>query len=538
MEGKNMLKIMVFGLALLVSGAWVVEASFLDDFENPGLVDYNDSNSYGEGGSFEISGGKLNITTGNDNTFSVMTSEAVEFAIGATLSLEVPARSGDEGVFMMCSTTNGQPDGTGTFGFRFRRDGYYARMHLYPGGLQTNRSDPDPTKPATLCVERISDTGFEYSIKIEGSETALGSFTLDQLSGVTNLHIGAQAYDTKVNTFSFDNLKIDRCGNWGYHSMDFNRDCYVNSLDFAMFAGSWLECTIPGEPGCEGIFSIVILPDTQRWSKEEPDIFNDAAKWIVINKETKNIKFVLHVGDIVQDDQVPAQWDAANTAMSILDGKVPYCFGVGNHDMKPIDDPNWKPDPNRDTTNFNNTFPYTRYQGESWYGGRMLNDIFIPADNYDNTYHFFSACGMDFMIVCLSIAPNDVHLEWADDIVSSHPNRRVIVVTHSYMDANSLLTYDQYSPPGGNAGKQIWEKFIKKHENIFFVACGHLNNGRLTSTGVNGNLVHQTVNNNELLRILRFVPEDNMIYVRSYKPSTGDYIADPKNQYEFYYDMD
>jgi hypothetical protein len=546
MEGKNMLKIMLLSLALLASGAGAIEASFLDDFENPGLVNYTDSNSYGHGGSFEISGGKLNITTGDDNTFSVMTSEAVEFAVGETLSLEVPAVSDYEGVFMMCSTTDGQPDpnGAGTFGFRFRRDGGslgYARLHLYPGGILADTLDPNPNKPATLLVTRTSDTNFEYSIKIEGEETALGSFTLPELSGITNLHIGAQAYGLSSGTFVFDNLKITRCGDWGYHPMDFNLDCYVNMLDFAEFAGGWLECTMPGELGCEGPFSIVILPDTQRWSKEEPDIFNAATNWIVVNKETKNIKFVLHVGDIVNDDEMSYQWDNADTAMSILDGVVPYCFGVGNHDMKKGINPSYVPDPCRDTTNFNNTFPHTRYEGESWYKGRMLNDIFIPADNYDNTYHFFSADGMDFMIVCLSVAPNDVHLDWADDIVSSHPNRRVIVVTHAYMDGNILLNSENprnvYSPPGGNTGEQIWEKFIKKHENIFFVACGHLANGRLTSTGVNGNLVHQTVNNTERLRILRFVPEDNMIYVSSYDPSLEIYKTDPANQYDLPYNM-
>ena len=724
MEGKNMLKIMVLGLVLVVSGAGAIEASFLDDFENPGLVAYTYEDSYGGGGSFEISGGKLNITTGNDNTFSVMTSETVRFAVGETLSLEVPAVSDNEGVFMMCSTTVGQPDGTSTFGFRFRRDGYarihlypggiladtpdpdpskpatllvkrtsdtnfeysiriegvetalgsfvlpefsgitdlhigaqaydlwsdtfafdnlqvyncedyfidhfdydpnaytfedsygsggsseisggklnittgsdntasvmttdcmafcvgetlslevpavssnrnvfmmcsttagqpdgtstfgfrfrrdgasYARMHLYPGGILTNTLDPDPTKPATVCVERTSDTDFDYSIIIDGARTQLGSFTLSELAGIINLHIGAQAYTMSSDIFVFDNLQISKCGDWGYHPMDFNLDCYVNMLDFAAFAGSWLECTMPGEPGCvdKVPFSIVIFPDTQMWSKNEPDVFNAAANWVVVNKETENIKFVLHVGDIVNDDEDPNQWVNADTAMSILDGKVPYCFGVGNHDMKK-GDPSYEPDPNRDTTNFNNTFPHTRYEGESWYGGRMLNDDFIPADNYDNTYHFFSADGKDFMIVCLSVAPTNDHLVWADDIVSSHPNRRVIVVTHSYMDGNSRLASDMYSPTGGNAGEDIWEEFIKKHENIFFVACGHLSNGRLTSTGVNGNVVHQTVNNNELLRILRFVPEDNMIYVSSYDPSAKIYITDPDNQYELDYDM-
>lgn len=273
------------------------------------------------------------------------------------------------------------------------------------------------------------------------------------------------------------------------------------------------------------------------WSKSEPDVFNAAASWVVVSKETENIQFVLHVGDIVNDDEEPNQWVNADTAMSILDGQVPYCFGVGNHDMKK-GDPDYVPDPNRDTTNFNNTFPYTRYEGESWYGGRMLNDTpFVPADNYDNTYHFFSAGEMDFMIICLSVAPTDDHLAWADGIVSSDPNRRVIVVTHSYMDGNSRLTYDQYSPAGGNAGEEIWQKFVKQHENTFFVACGHLANGRLTSTGVNGNVVHQTVNNNGLLRILRFVPDDNMIYVKSYDPNEMHYVTDPSNQYDLPYEM-
>jgi hypothetical protein len=515
------------------------EDHFIDRFGGYYPNAYTFEDSHGSGGSFSISGGKLNIATGTDNTASVMTTDCMPFCVGETLSLKVPSVSASEGVFMMCSTTAGQPDGTSTFGFRFRRDGY-ARIHLYPGGILANTSDPDPTQPATVCVKRTSDTHFDYSIIIDGVRTHLGSFTLSELAGIINLHMGAQAYDISSETFVFDNLEISKCGDWGYHPMDFNRDCYVNMLDFAAFVDGWLECTLPGEPGCvEKLppFSIVIFPDTQMWSKDAPEVFNAAADWVVTNKEAEDIRFVLHVGDIVNDDEEPYQWVNADTAMSILDGHVPYCFGVGNHDMKK-GTPAYVPDPNRDTTNFNNTFPYTRYEGESWYGGRMLNDTpFVPADNYDNTYHFFSAGEMDFMIICLSVAPTDAHLAWAAGIVSSHPNRRVIVVTHSYMDFNSRLGSDIYSPPGGNAGEQIWDEFIKQHQNIFFVACGHLNNGRLTSTGVNGNLVHQTVNNNGLLRILRFVPEDNVIYVSSYDPNGGGYVTDPDNQYDLPYNM-
>jgi hypothetical protein len=204
-----MLKIMMLALVAVVWGPRASEASFLDDFNTPGLVNYTGSNSYGSGGSYTISGGKLNITVGNDNTFSVMTSNTVGFNIGDTLSLEVPASSGNHDVFMMCSTTAGQPDGSSTFGFRFRRDGaQYARMNLYPGGIIANTMDPSPDKPATLFVKRISDIDFEYSIKIEGAETQLGSFTLPSLAGIYNLHIGAQAYKLTSDAFAFDNLSI------------------------------------------------------------------------------------------------------------------------------------------------------------------------------------------------------------------------------------------------------------------------------------------------------------------------------------------
>jgi len=213
----------------------VSEASFLDEFNTPGLVTYTGSNSYGSGGVYTVSGGKLRITTGADNTYSVMTSNTVEFNIGDILSLDVPAVSGTESVFMMCSTSAAQPNGTSTFGFRFRRDGVmYARMDLYPGGIQANTLDPNPDLPAKLIIKRTSDTYFEYSIKIEGVQTNLGSFILPSLSGIYNLHIGAQAYkQTSGTTFAFDNLQV--------YNPNFT-DITVLTYNTHLFEDSPLEC--------------------------------------------------------------------------------------------------------------------------------------------------------------------------------------------------------------------------------------------------------------------------------------------------------
>ncbi|MBN1125146.1 MAG: hypothetical protein JXA82_09065 [Sedimentisphaerales bacterium] len=40
------------------------------------------------------------------------------------------------------------------------------------------------------------------------------------------------------------------CGAWGYTPMDFNRDCYVNLTDFAVFASEWMTCTDPSGGDC------------------------------------------------------------------------------------------------------------------------------------------------------------------------------------------------------------------------------------------------------------------------------------------------
>ena len=82
----------------------------------------------------------------------------------------------------------------------------------------------------------------------------------------------------------------------------------------------------------------------------------------------------------------------ANASMSMLDGVVPYGMGPGNHDQP--------------TTLFNQFFPYTRYQGQPWYGGHYQN-------LNDNNYQLFSGGGMDFVIVHLEFCPPAAAVAWA-----------------------------------------------------------------------------------------------------------------------------
>ncbi len=49
------------------------------------------------------------------------------------------------------------------------------------------------------------------------------------------------------------------CGDWGYVEMDFNRDCYVDATDLALFATQWMACTDPSCGRCKYVSGVTIV---------------------------------------------------------------------------------------------------------------------------------------------------------------------------------------------------------------------------------------------------------------------------------------
>src|SRR6266536_961699 len=93
-------------------------------------------------------------------------------------------------------------------------------------------------------------------------------------------------------------------------------------------------------------FTIVLLPDTQYYSEYYPLTYTSQTQWIVNNKASRNIVFVLHEGDVT-DVNADFEWQNANASMSLLDGIVPYALVPGNHDQP--------------TNKYNQIFPPSRY---------------------------------------------------------------------------------------------------------------------------------------------------------------------------------
>ena len=256
-------------------------------------------------------------------------------------------------------------------------------------------------------------------------------------------------------------------------------------------------------------------------------------QWIRDNAEKENIKFVIHLGDIVQHhNDAEDQWLVADRAHRLLDGAVPYSMLPGNHDLAYKDKIY-----SRETTLYNKYFGPQRFADYPWYGGHW-------GENNDNNFCTFEAGGMNFLVISLEYAPRDEALAWATEVAANHPDHRVIVATHCYMRPK-----ERDSKTGGslgNSGDGIWEKFVRRSPNVFLVKSGHvLGVGHQVSTNDAGLPVHETLvdyqglanGGDGWLRIMRFVPDENKIEVRAYSPLLDKTMDEEGHTFTIDYDM-
>ena len=293
-------------------------------------------------------------------------------------------------------------------------------------------------------------------------------------------------------------------------------------------------------------FSIVLLPDTQYYSESYPAVFTSQTQWIVDNEDALRISFMLHEGDIT-DNNIVSHWNNADTSLSILDGEVPYVLSVGNHDTGSNGSA-----ATRDLTLFNSYFPVSRFPSV-----RGIQQ----TGHMENSYHHFTTGGIDWLVIALEFGPRVKVLDWANTVVTNHPNRRVIIVTHNYMqnddtrvgtgEGGNPHNYALCSSATGleacNDGEEMWTNFVKLHENISFVFSGHITGdgvGTLVSTGNNGNKVYQMLADYQrpvggidggggYLRIVTFCPVQQKVSVQTYSPYLDRYDTAPDQQFEF-----
>ena len=291
-------------------------------------------------------------------------------------------------------------------------------------------------------------------------------------------------------------------------------------------------------------FTIVILPDTQRYTEAFPENFRAQTEWVVHNRVPKNIVFLAHVGDIVQTPTNMTQWKSADQAMAVLDGDpgknpdglLPYAVALGNHDY---DDPTCIV--HDGATRYIKFFGGSRYKGRSWYGGASPDD--------HNHYQFFQGDGQTYLHIDLEWEAPDSSLQWAQGILDRYPDTPTLITTHYYLRLHlppSNTTGHQRTAISekGNPAVEIFQQLVRPNPQVFMVNGGHYSGEtHQISTNAAGLPVFEMMadfshfrpkGGNGWLRLIQFKPDDNVIQVRTYSPVLDRFETDADSQFSFH----
>ena len=334
-------------------------------------------------------------------------------------------------------------------------------------------------------------------------------------------------------------------------------------------------------------WSVVVIPDVQnyvKWNRNQP-LLDVIMAWIEDNIDTLNIKMVVCVGDLVQnnekitrdydgDQTTQNQWEAVSRSFRKLDNKVPYIAATGNHDYS-IDKYG-----NR-SSKYSEFFTADR---------NYLNKKILVQNTRDeqnkptlanSAYEVKGLNGHDYLFMTVEYGPRDTVLNWAKNIAAldQYKNHRIILVTHNYLSQKDKRTIGeikwlywepynvnnqiQKAPhvklPHANNGEQIWQKLVQPSSNIEMVLCGHIaGEGYRMDKNQAGKSVHQILFDSQSMgggsrsgnggdgwiRLLEFLPDGKTVKVKTFSPlfsaspttQTHAWKKDTRNEFTIHFD--
>lgn len=232
-------------------------------------------------------------------------------------------------------------------------------------------------------------------------------------------------------------------------------------------------------------FSMAVLPDTQFYSRyaapetgnqymarygSEP--FAAQTQWIVDNAAKYDLRFTMHLGDIVDQVNHPEQWQVADAAMAKLEqAGQPYSILAGNHDVAASFTP---------YSTYLNTFPTSRAAKQATFGGRSTSEA--------HEWHLLNVDGQNFLILNLSWGAQADAITWAKSVLDAHPGIPTILNSHQLIN----VAGDGVTPIPTDFGETIWKELIAPYDQVFLTFNGHHHGAtQWTRTNNAGHEVHQ-----------------------------------------------
>ncbi len=298
-------------------------------------------------------------------------------------------------------------------------------------------------------------------------------------------------------------------------------------------------------------FRFVSLPDTQVYTENRfPNdgrnppvtdprgtaaIFFDQTQWIVDNWDAQGLKYVGHLGDIVQNGSNLTEWATAKSAMNILlDADRPHGTVMGNHDDT---------HPPEYAVNYLNNFGPDVFAGRPWYAA--------SSPNGGGNFQLLEHEGRKIGFLNFSIDHPQVEIDWANQIVKENRDAHIVVGTHRYL-YDFKIAGGRYGEPintplgeltlqdnfvdgvvDPNTGQELFEKFVSQHSNIVMIHAGHFHSEwiRQDDTNPNGQTIIQILTDYQStrnggdgwLRLYEFDFDANTLSFDTYSPTLDRY---------------
>lgn len=338
---------------------------------------------------------------------------------------------------------------------------------------------------------------------------------------------------------------VENKGNWGYKELDkflqgnlqevrisegaLDREAWLipNPEDYAGEYGSNEAYTLKNEDN----YNIVLIPDTQNTVKFKGEVMDTAVKELISTADELNVKGVIHLGDVVEDNNDGAQYDTARQVFyQIPDAGIRFLVQPGNHD-------GWA----SGTTNYWNSF------GESSKIFADRTSWYLTNKGY-SSYMLVDAGSYTYLVISLACTGSDPgrnnntswdssHEAWMREVLEQYPNCPTIVTTH---DLQNCSDTEPSSIKLSSNGQKLWN-LVKGYDQVFMLAGGHSHgSGVQTLTNDSGKEVFSVLTDyqfaynggNGIFRYLEFDESQNKIYYSAYSPYAASLQEEEKSFFD------
>lgn len=339
---------------------------------------------------------------------------------------------------------------------------------------------------------------------------------------------------------------VEKKGNWGNKELDkflqgnlqevrisegaLTQENWLipNPTDFAGEYGSNDAYTLKSEDN----YNFVLIPDTQNTVKFKGAVMDKAVRELVSTADELNVKGVIHLGDVVEDNNDGIQYDTARQVFyQIPDAGIRFLVQPGNHD-------GWA----GGTTNYWNSF------GEDSKVFADRTSWYLTNKGY-SSYMLVDAGSYTYLVISLACTGSDPgrnnntswdssHEAWLREVLEQYPNCPTIVTTH---DVQNCSDTEPSAVKLSANGQKLWN-LVRGYDQVFMMVGGHSHGSGLeTLINDSGKEVlsiltdYQFAYNggNGIFRYLEFDESQNKIYYSAYSP----YAASLKEEEKSFFDV-